>query len=142
MGVPGTGDLDHLYDSARLHRVRKRQLQEHPLCKFCAERGIVTPATICDHVEPHRGDINKFWLGALQSLCLQCHLTAKRDVEERGYRRDIGFDGWPLDPRHPCLYVREQEESLKKLTRLYRSKRAFCRHSTFISDRQQSAILR
>jgi 5-methylcytosine-specific restriction enzyme A len=102
MGVPGTRDLDHLYDSARWHRVRRLQLAEHPLCKFCAERGIVTPATICDHVEPHRGDINKFWVGALQSLCLQCHLTSKRDIEERGYRRDIGFDGWPLDPRHPC----------------------------------------
>jgi hypothetical protein len=21
------------------------------------------PATICDHVEPHHGDVNKFWLG-------------------------------------------------------------------------------
>ncbi len=70
MGAPGTWDLDHLYDSARWHRIRKLQLAEHPLCKFCAERGIVTPATICDHVEPHRGDINKFWVGALQSLCL------------------------------------------------------------------------
>jgi 5-methylcytosine-specific restriction enzyme A len=27
------------------------------------------PATICDHVEPHRGDVNKFWLGPFMSLC-------------------------------------------------------------------------
>ena len=29
-------------------------------------------------------------------------LRTKRDIEERGYRRDIGFYGWPLDPKHPC----------------------------------------
>jgi 5-methylcytosine-specific restriction enzyme A len=97
-----TQKLDHLYDSARWKRVRKHQLQSSPFCKFCMEHGRATVATICDHVEPHKGDINKFWLGALQSLCLHCHLTAKRDIEERGYRRDIGFDGWPLDRRHPC----------------------------------------
>jgi 5-methylcytosine-specific restriction enzyme A len=26
------------------------------------------PATICDHVEPHRGDVNTFWLGPFMSL--------------------------------------------------------------------------
>jgi 5-methylcytosine-specific restriction protein A len=97
-----TQKLDHLYDSARWKRVRKHQLQSYPLCKFCMEHGRVTVATICNHVEPHRGDINKFWCGALQSLCLECHVRTKRDIEQLGYRRDIGFDGWPLDPRHPC----------------------------------------
>ena len=54
-------------------KVRKHQLQEHPLCAFCAERGLVVPATICDHVEPHHGDERKFWEGRLQSLCASCH---------------------------------------------------------------------
>jgi 5-methylcytosine-specific restriction enzyme A len=95
-------DLEHLYGSARWKRMRRYQLQEHPLCKFCLENGCVTVATICDHIEPHRGDINKFWMGALQSLCHACHVRTKHDIEERGYRRDIGLDGWPLDPKHPC----------------------------------------
>ena len=82
-------------------RIRRHQLLEHPLCRYCAERGIVTPATICDHVEPHRGDVNKFWLGRFQSLCKSCHDSTKRFVETRGFRPDIGLDGWPLDPRHP-----------------------------------------
>ena len=47
---------DKWYSTARWARIRKHQLLEHPLCKYCLERAIVTPATICDHVEPHHGD--------------------------------------------------------------------------------------
>lgn len=100
--------LDHLYRTARWRRIRQAHFREHPLCKFCLERGIVTPATIVDHVGPHRGDINKFWLGPFQSLCLQCHVSTKHHIELHGYRPDIGLDGWPLDPRHP-VYGRERK---------------------------------
>jgi len=99
--------LDHLYRSSRWGRIRKAQLSEHPLCKFCLEQGRVTPATIADHVDPHRGDINKFWLGKVQSLCLQCHVSTKHFIELNGYRPDIGLDGYPLDPRHP-VYARKK----------------------------------
>lgn len=107
MGVRGRPvTWDHFYSTARWARLRRHQLLTHPLCAFCAERGLVVPATICDHVEPHHGDINKFWLGRLQSLCKPCHDGAKKVVEQRGYRTDIGLDGWPLDPRHPIYRVR------------------------------------
>jgi 5-methylcytosine-specific restriction enzyme A len=103
VGVRGQrAKWDVWYGTARWARIRRHQLLEHPLCRYCAERGIVTPATICDHVEPHRGDVNRFWLGPFQSLCKECHDSAKRFVERRGYRPDIGLDGWPLDPNHPC----------------------------------------
>ena len=72
------GPLGHLYDSARWGRMRAHQLQLHPLCKYCAELGRVTPATIVDHIEPHKGDVNKFWLGKLQSLCDACHTGRRR----------------------------------------------------------------
>jgi hypothetical protein len=77
--------------------------QEAPRCssiRFAniAWSAIVTPATICDHIEPHKGDVTKFWTGKLQSLCLDCHLVTKRQIEGYGYRLDTGFDGWPLDP--------------------------------------------
>ena len=75
--------------------------------QFCLERGIVEPATVVDHIEPHRGDLNKFALGRLQSLCKPCHDGAKRQIEQRGYRSDIGLDGWPLDPKHP-VYQRNR----------------------------------
>jgi 5-methylcytosine-specific restriction protein A len=80
-------EWDKWYSTARWARIRRHQLLEHPLCKYCAERGIVTPATICDHVEPHHGDV--------------CHDSTKRFVETHGFRPDIGLDGMPLDPRHP-----------------------------------------
>src|SRR5262249_36052165 len=48
-------------------------IRTSPLCVFCLARGIVTPAVIADHIEPHRGDRNKFILGPLQSLCRECH---------------------------------------------------------------------
>ena len=101
--------LDHLYRSPRWGRIRKAQLTEHPLCKFCLEQGRLTVATIADHVEPHRGDINQFWVGKLQSLCLQCHVSTKHFIELNGYRPDIGLDGWPLDPRHP-VYARQKRK--------------------------------
>jgi hypothetical protein len=64
MGVRGQPTKwDKWYSTDRWARIRRHQLLEHPLCKYCLERGIVTPVTICDHVEPHRGDVNKFWLG-------------------------------------------------------------------------------
>ena len=72
---------DKWYSTTRWTRIWRHQLLEHPLCKYCAERGIVTPAEICDHVEPHHGDVNKFWLGPFQSLCKRCHDSTKQFVE-------------------------------------------------------------
>ena len=77
---------DGFYKTARWQRLRKFQLMEHPLCKFCLQRGIVTPANVVDHVAPHRGDWTDFITGELQSLCEPCHNSAKRQVELRGYR--------------------------------------------------------
>jgi hypothetical protein len=88
----------------KLERWRKRakhQLRVQPLCVMCLQRGELAPATIVDHIEPHRGDWNRFWLGAVQSLCKRCHDSGKKTEEARGYRTDIGEDGLPLDPRHP-----------------------------------------
>jgi 5-methylcytosine-specific restriction protein A len=97
----------HLYGSAHWQRLRALQLKQHPLCKFCLEgRGAVVPASIADHVEPHGGDPNKFFLGELQSLCKRCHDSRKRFMELNGYAPDVGLDGWPIDPLHPANRVR------------------------------------
>jgi 5-methylcytosine-specific restriction enzyme A len=92
---------DAFYSTARWRRLRRMQLRQHPLCKFCLSHGIVTAANVVDHVTPHRGDWNAFVTGELQSLCEPCHNSAKRQIELRGYRDDIGLDGYPLDPNHP-----------------------------------------
>ena len=105
MRLHGRKEYDRWYSTARWARIRNHQLLAYPLCKYCLERGTAMPATICDHVEPHRGDVNKFWLGPFQSLCKRCHDLAKKFVESRGYRSDIGLNGWPLD-HHPLYRTR------------------------------------
>jgi 5-methylcytosine-specific restriction endonuclease McrA len=76
---------ENFYKTARWQRLRKFQLMQHPLCKFCLQRGIVTPANVVDHVAPHKGDWTDFITGELQSLCEPCHWSAKRQIELRGY---------------------------------------------------------
>jgi hypothetical protein len=44
---------NRFYKTARWQRLRQFQLREHPLCKFCLERGRVTSANVVDHVVPH-----------------------------------------------------------------------------------------
>lgn len=88
------------YDSAAWQRRRAAQLAAEPLCRYCQARGILTPATVADHIEPHRGDAAKFWRGALQSLCARCHSGAKQAQENNGTLRGCDLDGEPLDGAH------------------------------------------
>jgi len=74
---------------------------------MCLVHGLVTPATLADHVTPHRGDWDEFLHGALQSLCTECHNTRKKADENRGYSRELGPDGWPSDPKHPANQPRK-----------------------------------
>ena len=61
------------YD-AKWRRARKLFLQRHPLCANCLSQGIVTPATVVDHIVPHRGDHRLFWDEQnWQPLCKACH---------------------------------------------------------------------
>jgi hypothetical protein len=99
---------DHWYGTAKWQRRRQHQLRTHPLCRICEEqRGLIVPAMIADHVEPHKGDYAKFAMGALQSLCYECHQADKRQSERMGYSTRIGVDGWPIDKEHhPAWKVR------------------------------------
>lgn len=78
-----------------------KQLRREPLCRLCAALGRTKLAAAADHVIPHRGDRRLFFYGDLQSLCDTCHSSAKQREERDGFSRDIGADGWPVDPRHP-----------------------------------------
>jgi 5-methylcytosine-specific restriction protein A len=97
-----------LYGKQRWKRQREAQLREHPLCAYCLQLGKVVPATVADHVTPHRGDERQFWEGALQSLCAHHHSGWKQDRETIGFARDIGLDGQPLDPLHPWNRMKEK----------------------------------
>ena len=71
----------------RWQKARKTFLSRRPLCAKCAERGLITPASIVDHVIPHRGNQELFWdTSNWQSLCKPCHDSIKQ-AEERAAGR-------------------------------------------------------
>lgn len=96
----GTHPHKRLYDSAAWKVRRADQLRREPLCRYCAQRGKRTRATLADHIEPHRGDLEKFYRGELQSLCSACHSSDKQREENGGGRVGSDVDGFPLSPLH------------------------------------------
>jgi len=102
------------YHLAAWQRRRGHQLRVFPLCATCLARGLLTPATVADHITPHRGDGWAFWHSDLQSLCEYCHNSVKQRAEAKeqdrggqryeaklGWRPGYDYDGNPIDPRHP-----------------------------------------
>ena len=60
----------------RWQAARRLFLRAHPLCVECLKHGILRPATVVDHIVPHRGDANLFWdEDNWQPLCKRCHDT-------------------------------------------------------------------
>lgn len=57
------------WQSARL-----QFLDQNPLCAECQRNGHITPATVVDHIVPHRGNKDLFWNRRnWQALCKTCH---------------------------------------------------------------------
>jgi 5-methylcytosine-specific restriction protein A len=104
----------------RWQKARLAFLREHPLCLGCEATGQVKAAELVDHVEPHKGDMIKFWNATMwQSSCAWHHDVIKKQLElmyERGsitladlwlsseaaiklsrqrQAKPIGLDGWP-----------------------------------------------
>ena len=74
---------------------RLRRLQAEPLCRDCAARGIVTEATVPDHIVPlARGGSDED--SNTRNLCAECH--SRRTAEQFGLRWKVrtGPDGWPI----------------------------------------------
>jgi 5-methylcytosine-specific restriction enzyme A len=91
-----------LYNSRAWRTARANFLAEHPLCAYCQQQGYSTPATVVDHIIPHKGDLERFWdVGNWQPLCAPHHDSSKRRAERRGVNA-IGCNasGAPLDPMH------------------------------------------
>lgn len=81
------------YKTSRWQKLRNRQLQKEPVCAMCKPRIVV--ASVCDHIDQHKGDEAKFWEGPFQSLCSTCHNSDKQRIEKGGKPKPrIGPDGW------------------------------------------------
>lgn len=79
----------------------KRFLSKNPVCVYCLQVGIVTPAKVTDHIVPHCGDHDLFWdSNNWQALCKACHDGPKQLEESRGYQVGHDADGMPTG-NHP-----------------------------------------
>lgn len=93
------GKYSSWYNTPEWRAIRANQLREHPLCQGeCEEKGRIEAATVCDHVEPHRGNREKFFAGPFQSLCYHCHNSVKQRIENGSPACDE--NGNPIDSRH------------------------------------------
>ena len=68
------GGADACGYDARWRKARALYLRQYPLCVLCHAEGKVVPATVVDHIIPHRGDQKLFWDQAnWAALCKECH---------------------------------------------------------------------
>ncbi|WP_371441492.1 HNH endonuclease signature motif containing protein [Methylosinus sp. R-45379] len=62
-------------------QARAEFLAAHPTCN---RPGCDAPATVVDHIIPHRGDMKLFWRRSnWQPLCAHCHNVWKQSQEKR-----------------------------------------------------------
>jgi len=74
---------------------RFMRLQAEPLCRDCAAKGVVSEATVPDHIVPlTQGGSDED--SNIRCLCADCHRA--RTAEQFGLRRTVavGPDGWPI----------------------------------------------
>lgn len=68
--------------TTRWEKARAGFLRSHPLCRSCQQAGRIQPASVVDHIVPHKGDQSLFWRSDnWQPLCKRCHdsKTARLD---------------------------------------------------------------
>lgn len=82
----------------RLHKLKRWSnirfatfRRDHFTCQICGRIEGDMSKLICDHVEPHRGDVVKFWTGPFQTLCKPCHdvVKQKEEVADRSAGLDV-----------------------------------------------------
>lgn len=93
-------EYHHLYKTKQWQAIRKDYLQRNPLCVMCQQDGRIAQATVVDHIEPHRGDLVKFYNGPFQGLCKTHHDSTKQRQEKSGYQPGGDELGRPIDPNH------------------------------------------
>ena len=82
-------------------RASKTNLINNPLCAYCKLDGRTTPATLTDHLYPHRRDMALFWAKIFWvSSCQPCHSQWKQRLEHRG---EAAIDAIALRLGRPTL---------------------------------------
>jgi len=85
--------------TSQWERARKVFLDANPLCVMCERENTISPATIVDHIRPHRGYWQLFWDKTnWQPLCKRHH-NREKQREERGPVREDVTKLFPIPPR-------------------------------------------
>lgn len=66
-------DNSKLYNSRAWRNFRKQYLEANPLCVHCEKEGIITAATVLDHIKQVRAGGDPFSLDNVQPLCAKHH---------------------------------------------------------------------
>jgi len=70
--------------NSKWRKARKAFLARNPLCVHCKQEGKSTPATVVDHIEPHKGNQRLFWdKNNWQPLCKTHH-------DKKTFTQDMG----------------------------------------------------
>ena len=88
------------YGLASWKERRRHQLQIEPLCPALQRARPRHGSDHCGSFPQHGGSWNAFRTGPLRSLCKPCH-DSLQAIKHKGYRCDVGDDGFPVDPNHP-----------------------------------------
>lgn len=90
-----TKNMQWFYNSRRWRKFSKLFRDQNPFCLHCKQQGIVTPATVTDHIDvyevnPAGFDLDNLKAEHMQPLCDKCHAIksgkeSKRSRIIRGY---------------------------------------------------------
>lgn len=107
--TPEAQEYRKLYQTKQWRVLRERVLLrdafkcQHKGCGAFLKRGRTHQhSAVIHHLKPHKGDLDLFFdIDNLASVCKSCHDGAIQSSEVLGYDKEIGQDGWPIDPNHP-----------------------------------------
>ena len=84
------------YCTSAWKKLRDQHIKDNPLCLYCYQVGVYTPATQVDHIERVRNNKDRaFDPNNLQSLCDTCHNGAKQKEESLGHAIGCDHTGVP-----------------------------------------------
>lgn len=92
-------DWHSLYSSTDWKKKSKDFLRRWPACCVCG-----STATVVDHIEPHRGDLNLFWNeNNWQPMCKACH-DRKTQTEINRRQKEEAFE-YQRAKRNKTLHI-------------------------------------
>jgi 5-methylcytosine-specific restriction protein A len=81
-------DNDKFYNSSYWKTTRRQILMKYPLCEYCKKEGVLTEATVVDHIiRRSHYEGSPYDHKNLQALCESCH-SIKTNKESQYYEND------------------------------------------------------